>query len=109
MTRTARPGSAISSNMSIAQSDTSATKMKPSPVECEDALNDCKRAVGMLYCIMGASVADLQDKEDALGFETNHLADRLDILRAYFEMDKKESTPCRMRKRHPRSQLESAR
>jgi hypothetical protein len=65
---------------------------KPSLAITKDAVNHCKQAIGMLYCIISANEVDVEDKSAALGFVTNHLEDQVSTLRAYFDMDKKEAT-----------------
>jgi hypothetical protein len=74
--------------------DGAKTKEKPCDVDAMDAVERCKRAVGMLHCIVGAAHLDIDNKEDALAYVTYHLNDQVHTLRAYFEMDKKEGVSC---------------
>jgi hypothetical protein len=68
------------------------TKTKPSAVDAQDALNNIRQSLGILYCVLEAS--DIVEKEDvagALGLATTHLHRNLQTVRAHFGMDEKEA------------------
>jgi hypothetical protein len=71
---------------------TAATETKaPCAIECQDALNNIKQCLGVLFCIMGATNrVDPEDCEAALGLATAELQRNLQTARNHFGMDKKE-------------------
>jgi hypothetical protein len=68
------------------------TKTRPCAVDAQDALNNIKRSLGVLYCAMGAS--DSVDKVDitgAIGVAVTQLCGDLQTVRDHFGMDEKEA------------------
>jgi hypothetical protein len=68
------------------------TKTRPCAIEAQDALNNIKRCVGVLYCAMEASDSvDKDDVTDAIGFAVGQLHHNLQTVRDHFGMDEKEA------------------
>ena len=56
-----------------------------------DALNSCKQSLGVLYCIVEADTAAIEDRAGALDLAVTQLHINLQIIRNHFGMDKEEA------------------
>ena len=68
------------------------TKTRPCAIDAQDALNNIKQCLGVLYCTLEVhGKVDPDDIAGALGLATTQLHSNLQTVRDHFGMDEKEA------------------